>query len=526
MPRSPLARVFGVLVGAVLLSGMLLVTPAWAASTYWVATNSAHCDDAGPGTGTQPFCHIQVAATVAQAGDHVRVRAGVYREEIQPVATGTSSARLVFKASRGVVVLGTRDVSDPATWSLFSGWAWETPYSPTARQVFVDGARIAQGAAPDMLAPGEFFDDTAAGILYVNIGGGNPAAGHHVEAGALSHGFNVHGSSYLTISGFEFAGQNYDGIQVLDSSNVTITRDTVTDTGSYGIFVSGSSASKVTRNEILRAGSHGIKLQASTGCTVARNDSSSNLFHGIQLYGSDGNVVSSNVVANNSHPPFRVATGIDVDGGSDGNSIFANEAFGNQDSGIQVYAGSTGNLVVRNASWGNGDHGFDTNASPGTTYVSNTSYGNHTDGFSLEGDSHHGTMADNITADNGEFDVYVANDGSQNGFSSDYDVVRNSDATVVPVRFDGTSFPDVASFASATGNESHGISSDPMLADPVQGNLELIPGSPAIDSANAAAPGFSMRDLLGRKPVNDTATPDTGAGKLRYADRGALEYQP
>jgi hypothetical protein len=81
---------------------------------------------------------------------------------------------------------------------------------------------------------------------------------------------------------------------------------------------------------------------------------------------------------------------------------------------------------------------------------------------------------------------------------------------------------------------------DPRFLDLVGGDLRLAPGSPAIDSAEAAALPPDTYDLdgdgntteplsldLSMRPrlVDDPATPDTGPGTPPFLDRGAFEYQ-
>ena len=59
-------------------------------STNWFVSPSG--SDSNPGTIAAPFHSIQRAANVAQAGDHVEIRAGVYHEDVVPQHSGTSSA--------------------------------------------------------------------------------------------------------------------------------------------------------------------------------------------------------------------------------------------------------------------------------------------------------------------------------------------------------------------------------------------------------------------------------------------------
>lgn len=76
---------------------------------------------------------------------------------------------------------------------------------------------------------------------------------------------------------------------------------------------------------------------------------------------------------------------------------------------------------------------------------------------------------------------------------------------------------------AGTGN----ISSDPMLANVVTGDLHLLPGSPCIDAAsNGAVPADVTTDADGLpRFVDDPATADTGSGTAPIVDMGAYELQ-
>ena len=60
-----------------------------AGNTYYVATNG---DDNNTGSISSPFRTIQKAANVAQAGDTVLVRAGIYRETVIPANWGSAGS--------------------------------------------------------------------------------------------------------------------------------------------------------------------------------------------------------------------------------------------------------------------------------------------------------------------------------------------------------------------------------------------------------------------------------------------------
>ena len=458
----------------------------------------------------------------------------MYREDVRPPRSGTSSSPISFRAAGpGVIVQGSTAVTDATSWSPTEGDAWVRSFTAAVpMQVLLDGQRLAKATSSSATTTGSFFFDSATSQLFVDVGGDNPGLGHTIEASSHKYGFYVSGRSWIVIDGFDIRFQNGHGVRVSGGSNVTLSRLTVTGSVSVGIFLeTPNTASAVVDSEVSSSLGKGIKLSGVSGATLAGNDSHHNGDHGIALTNSNANQIRGNVSHDNAVPGRRQAVGIDVYG-SDGNVIRANTLFHNQDSGMNTRSGSDDTLVVRNISFGNGDHGFDTvGGALRTRYVSNTSYGNHMDGFSIEGSSTGTTVRNCIAVDNGlttgEFDLYVSRDAFS-GFSSDYNLFWNSSAGTA-VRVNGVRYATLSAFRSATLHEDHGVDADARLVAPAAGDLSLAGGSPAIDAADAGAGGFDLFDHDGAAPYDDPATADTGlgAGGLPgYADLGALEWTP
>ena len=176
--------------------------------------------------------------------------------------------------------------------------------------------------------------------------------------------------------------------------------------------------------------------------------------------------------------------------------------------------------------------------SPGNAVTGNTVFSNADHGIALSGASDHTTIANNITRGStvtgtgrdAEISVAAA---SESGTTVHHNIVY---PTAARPPFDGEpavpagspyfwgdkQYPDVASFASKSGQGTHDLMTDPLLnglaGDP-------LPGSPAIDSADSSAPGALPTDQNGNPRVDDPQVADTGAGPGTYDDRGAFEYQ-
>lgn len=121
------------------------IVPAHAAS-YFVSPQG---DDNAAGGNAAPFRTLQKAATIAQPGDTVLVRAGTYRETVTPPRSGLPGAPIVFAAAPGekVVISGAEPVTG---WSAADGKIYKANLPGDfyqskhnyALQIFVDGAMV------------------------------------------------------------------------------------------------------------------------------------------------------------------------------------------------------------------------------------------------------------------------------------------------------------------------------------------------------------------------------------------------
>jgi hypothetical protein len=109
-----------------------------AASTiFYVDNQSSSCDDAGSGTGAEPFCTISAAAAKATAGTMVQVAAGTYTEQVG-VKSGASGSPVVFQAAPGATVTVTG-----GTYGFYvSNKSWVTIRGFTVTNTTSDGFHV------------------------------------------------------------------------------------------------------------------------------------------------------------------------------------------------------------------------------------------------------------------------------------------------------------------------------------------------------------------------------------------------
>src|SRR5690349_7605968 len=239
-------RVRPVLSLALALALAVLLIPArvwaWAPSTWYVDNTSGKCSDTGPGTQAKPYCSITAAlAAHRDSGVTIVVHGGPYRERVSIGSNGSASGPIVIRTDGSPVVIdGSDDFSQPGLWASYFGDVWvaaSVDWAPV--QVFADGVRLLPATGrPKDLGTGQWMWVAGAG-LYVNAGGGSPAA-HGAAVGHRANGFYINGHSHIFIDGFTIVRAEDHGVDVLNASDVVVKRNVVRQCGSGGIGAQAS----------------------------------------------------------------------------------------------------------------------------------------------------------------------------------------------------------------------------------------------------------------------------------------------
>jgi parallel beta-helix repeat protein len=340
---------------------------------------------------------------------------------------------------------------------------------------------------------------------------------------------------------------------LLGRGNIVISGFAITGTSSYGISVSGGSNIVISHNTVSFAGrpvpgsaAAGIYLNNLAGGLVSGNVSHDNSAHGIYLTGSTtGVTVQGNTSYHNAYQYQRNAAGIDVI--APRNTIVHNITYANEDSGISIFPGGNNTVVTGNVTYRNGDHGIDNNNVTGGRITGNTVFGNCTTGINVEGTSSFYIIENNVAVNNATGAIInptpvnppgaytnkcrrrVGNigvwDSAPATTKANFNLVWQTGGAA-EYAWRGIIYRTRRALRLATGQETRGIFANPWFADAAHWNLRLTGRSPAIDSANSAAPGEQFTDVRGKRRVDDRSRPNTGAGRRRYDDRGAYEFQP
>ena len=193
--------------------------------------------------------------------------------------------------------------------------------------------------------------------------------------------------------------------------------------------------------------------------------------------GASGTVVSGNIMEADSAISAITASGA-TGTVVDGNSIVLGGPATSSQSGIVLTDGSTGSTIENNI----------------LTGLSQT-FG----GVSVDSSSVSGTKLD--------YNIVFSN--------------RAANPSPDLYSWAGTAYAAAAALDTATGQGAHDLNANPLIS---WGQFTPTEGSPAINSADASAPGEYSTDFFGGPRDNDPSDPDTGTG-VGYYDRGAVEVQ-
>jgi len=315
-------------------------------ATYYVDNTNPLCADTGSGTlAALPFCTISKGASVAVAGDNVRVLAGSYTETVSVPTSGSSGLPITYSAASGVTASGNGSASSGSAFRISSK-------------------------------------------SYITING-------FTITGTADHGIYVFGSNNITISnnhisysGQPVSGSTRAGIYINSTTNSTISGNTTDHNSSHGIHLTNGANNNLVSNNVTFANAQqwqrdasGIRLDASINNTILHNITYSNEDSGMTNYtGSSGNSFIGNLTYGNGDH------GID-NYNSPSNILIGNTAQGNHTAGINFEGtsapASSGATIMNNISVDNGINPItgqksnirvDARSVPGTTMDYNLVY--------------------------------------------------------------------------------------------------------------------------------------------------------
>lgn len=352
-------------------------------------------NDANAGTLAAPLRTVTQAAVMAQPGDTIYVRGGVYPERVKISSKGTSAARITFRpyGSEKVTFDGTTVPSDKAVVSLNAteyvdftgfevrnapyigilGWAAKqtrilnNDVHDTVRGGIWAGADTT-GFSSDITVSGNSVHNTVLENQYHNMGGGG-------WAGAVV----VSVTNRATITGNRIWNNDGEGLISLRSNYHVIRGNTIWDNFSVELYIDNSRFATVDRNLVyntgnpryLRDGKRAAGIAVANETNADMNPSSDNLFSNNIVAGarwgfyygaweSGGGLRNTKVVNNTFYGTTEAL--LEIENDTHANSVVQNNIFYGTGSPTPRFTGAGAGVTYANNLWYGGTAG--TAASP------------------------------------------------------------------------------------------------------------------------------------------------------------------
>ena len=181
----------------------------------------------GTGTAAQPFNEIQEAADVAQPGDTVKVRPGIYREEVRPAQSGNENAWIIYEGiGDGAILDGSEIIDTQAGWQNEGAGVYSKSYSGNPRYACLDDVRLYKHSSVNNLQndgdgiTGGFF--ISGGKIYVKAPDAGPLTNRVLRVGKITYGFYLNGKHHIAIRNFEVCYFDGENIRLRDSHHCAV----------------------------------------------------------------------------------------------------------------------------------------------------------------------------------------------------------------------------------------------------------------------------------------------------------------
>jgi hypothetical protein len=490
--------------------------------TLYVAPTGMNSNDGlTPATAVQT---IQRGADLAQAGDIVRVAAGIYREAVSVPRSGTAAQPIVFRGDPGAILDGADAVTLSANdWQSLGSGVWRRTTGFATAHVASELGRLFQyGSLLELQglaagAPGGFWFDGSQ--LHLKFSDGLAPSQHQVHAARHPHGFYLDGRAHVRIEGFEIRHYGADefgkGIYLRFSDDVIVRSNQVHAIGAAGVWIKGGARHRIEDNTFsdtsifdwpwdLTKGSsaenNAIVLTDNPGRGhIVRRNQISGHFNGIGPCGSSpppSGFTSEVDVYRNSFAR-HTDDGLEPEGWCANVRIFENRIRDVHMAFAVAPAAPGPTWIVRNIVH---DHG-NTRTSQLDGYVASAIKINS--GFStpigpllfLHNTIHTTAPATNaitlLAGGNATWlrtrnnlivgSRYVLEKTHTIALDLDYDLLHTSDPTRF-VRWQGASYANLVALQGNQNQEIHGLQAAPQFVSVAGGDFHLVAASPGIDA--------------------------------------------
>jgi hypothetical protein len=493
----------------------------------------------GDGSSARPYRTIQDAVKAAKTGTDIRVRAGVYREQVVITAKSTGTSYLRIRGETGAIL----DGSDPdaaagkLSWSDETGGVYSTAWSGDPRYVSREGARLYHYVTRGGLDAGLGFNDVPiaegffvqGGRLYVRSNK-NPS-GQAFQIPLLNTAIQVSSAEGVWLEGLEVRfygeGDYGKGIDVTENSTrVVISNNHVHDIPTPVWIRKGSSEVRIEDNELaqstvfswpwsaVKATDHendAVTLAGGTGAIVARNRIH-DVFNGVYAgsFDDDHDAALAFDVDVYRNRLARIGDDGFEPEGAGVNTRFWENTVDAVHNGLSLAPITFGPVYAfKNRFTDYQESGFKvSNDTSGPVFLfHNTCYTDAADhnGMNVSGNFSNVTFRNNVIRGT-SYAIESTLEVSSNDL--DYDALFTTRGAP-RMKWNDVRYDDLAALCSATTLECHGVGADPALVAPGDGKFAPGPASPLIDTA--------VR-LYGINDEHAGASPDIG-----YVEAGTTE---
>jgi len=221
---------------------------------YVAPTGSNGNDGLTPATAVQT---MQRGADLAQAGDIVRVAAGIYRESVTLPRSGSAVQPIVFRGDVGAVLDGASLSNLNANdWTALGKGVWRRTTGFATGHVVSELGRLFQYSSLVELqalaagAPGGFFFDGAQ--LHVKFSDAQAPGFHTIHAAQHAQAFYLDGRAHIRVEGFEMRHYGADeygkGVYLRFSDDVIVRNNNIHDIGAAGVWIKGGARHRIEDN--------------------------------------------------------------------------------------------------------------------------------------------------------------------------------------------------------------------------------------------------------------------------------------
>ncbi len=474
---------------------LLMATEAMG-TTYYVDKNSIGgiCSDSNPGTIVQPWCSIKYAANTLVAGDTVNIRQGTYSEtDIYPSRSGTSGNYITYKVYQNENVTIDATGADDSAFYIYNLDYIKIDGSGLDNQIHL---YFEKGDWVIMLRASDYV-----WVTHVDVSGSPYNDGLKLTSDHQGgQGDDDSGSKHCIIEYSSFHDNGDYGIKLTGygTSYNTIRYNNFYSNGAtgsdkYGMQISGGEYedNQPQHNEL-----YGNKFYNNLGC-------------GIHLYESSNNILRENEFYNNGIGTSNPARGISLSLNSKNNLVYGNRVYNNNYYGIECSSHADSNKIYNNIIYDNAEEGIMIQGGSSKNEIySNTISGGTNGGIYLSSDTQDTIIKDNIVLTMGT--QPTLHNGGGGTATLDYNLWYDS-VTPDLIYWNGV-FRTLSQFYADTGNEQHGLQTNPLFIDLASHDFYIQAGSPAINNGISLSAYFST-DFAG------TIRPQGSAW-----DIGAYEY--